>query len=379
MNKKDKTVFVGVSGGVDSSVSAALLKEEGYNVVGVFIKVWQPDFLPCEWEKERIDAIRVCVRLDIPFMTLDLEKEYKEEVADYMISEYKIGRTPNPDVMCNKYIKFGSFLSFAKENGADYIATGHYARIVESKKLKVTTLFPLVRSSLGNKKCPCGESKNGSEFKLLQGVDDNKDQTYFLWTLTQKELGSVLFPVGKYKKDKVRKLAKKYDLLTAEKKDSQGICFLGQVDLEEFLGHYLDLKEGEVLNTKGEAVGVHSGAEIYTMGQRHGFTIDEKDTEREPYYVVSKDIEKNTVTVSHEQNDKDFNKKEISLEGVNWITSAPKEGKEYTARIRHRGELHPCTVSGNSVSFKEPQYGLAVGQSLVLFDEEECIGGGIVS
>ena len=351
-NKKDKTVFVGVSGGVDSSVSVALLKDEGYNVVGVFIKVWQPDFLKCDWEKERIDAMRVCVRLDIPFMTLDLEREYKKEVADYMISEYKSGRTPNPDVMCNKYVKFGSFLSFAKEKGADYIATGHYAQVVEEKS---------------------------GEFKLLQGVDSNKDQSYFLWTLTQKELGSVLFPVGKYKKDKVRKLAKKYELLTAEKKDSQGICFLGPVDLEEFLGHYIDLKEGDVLNTKGEIVGTHSGSELYTMGQRHGFIINEKDTEREPYYVVSKDIEKNIIIVSHEPNDKDFNKKEVSLDGVNWITNAPEEGKEYTARFRHRGELYSCTVSDNVVVFKEPQYGLARGQSLVLFDKTECIGGGIVS
>jgi len=346
-----KTVFVGVSGGVDSSVSAALLKDQGYTVIGVFIKVWQPVFLKCDWEKERTDAMRVCARLDIPFITLDLEHEYKEEVADYMISEYKNGRTPNPDVMCNKYIKFGSFLSFAKEKGADYIATGHYAQVKEV----------------------------GGEYVMFQGVDSNKDQSYFLWTLGQYELGSVLFPVGGYKKDSVRKLAKEYNLLTADKKDSQGICFLGHVDLEEFLGHYIDLKEGEVFNTKGEVVGVHNGSELYTMGQRHGFTINEKDTDREPYYVVSKDIEKNTVTVSHEPNDKDFNKKEVSLEGVNWITNPPKDGKEYQARIRHRGELHSCTVSGSSVVFKEPQHGLAPGQSLVLFDKKRCIGGGIVS
>lgn len=353
MNKtKNKTVFVGVSGGVDSSVSAALLKEEGYNVVGVFIKVWQPDFLKCDWEKERTDAMRVCVRLDIPFLTLDLEKEYKKEVADYMISEYKNGRTPNPDVMCNKYVKFGSFLKFAKEKGADFVATGHYARVEEGKD---------------------------GVFKLLQGVDSNKDQSYFLWTLTQKELASVLFPVGKYKKDKVRKLAKKFNLETAEKKDSQGICFLGHVDLEEFLSHYIDLKEGDVLDTKGEVVGKHSGSELYTIGQRHGFIINEKNTEREPYYVVQKDLGNNTITVSHESDDEDFNKKEVSLESVNWITNAPLEGKEYKARIRHRGELYSCAIKDTTVTFQEPLNGLARGQSLVLFDKEECVGGGVIS
>lgn len=349
--EKNKIVFVGVSGGVDSSVSAALLKEEGYSVVGVFIKVWQPEFLECDWEKERTDAMRVCVRLDIPFITLDLEKGYKKEVADYMISEYGSGRTPNPDVMCNKYIKFGSFLSFAKKKGADYIATGHYAQVKE----------------------------NNREYKLLQGVDNNKDQSYFLWTLTQNELSSVLFPVGKYKKNKVRKLAKKYNLLTADKKDSQGICFLGHVDLEEFLGHYLDLKKGDVYNTDGDVIGTHNGVEIYTIGQRHGFLIIEKDTKREPYYVVSKDIEKNIITVSHKHNDEDFNKREVILESINWITGAPKEGKEYTARIRHLGELYLCKIKGNTVVFKESRNGLAKGQSLVLYDKMECLGGGTIS
>ncbi len=352
MNKKNenRTVFVGVSGGVDSSVSAALLKDAGYNVVGVFIKVWQPEFLECDWEKERTDAMRVCVRLDIPFLTLDLEKEYKEEVADYMISEYKKGRTPNPDVMCNKYIKFGSFMKFAKESGADYIATGHYAQVV----------------------------KDGEQFKMLQGVDHNKDQTYFLWTLTQKELGSVLFPVGCLEKDKVRKLAKKYNLSTADKKDSQGICFLGHVDLEEFLGHYIDLKEGYVFNTKGDIVGSHNGAEIYTLGQRHGFIIFEKNTDRKPYYIVSKDVQKNIITVSHKPNDKDFNKREVLLEQINWITKVPEAGKEYTARIRHRGELYQCKIEGEKVVFKEPQHGLARGQSIVIYNKDECLGGGII-
>jgi tRNA-specific 2-thiouridylase len=351
VNKKDKKVFVGVSGGVDSSVSAVLLKEEGYDVVGVFIKVWQPEFIKCDWEKERTDAMRVCAKLDIPFITLDLEDEYKKEVADYMILEYKKGRTPNPDVMCNKYIKFGSFLSFAKEKGADYIATGHYAQVKEN---------------------------NGS-FKMYKGVDSDKDQSYFLWTLTQNELGSVLFPVGGYKKDMVRRLAKKYDLFTADKKDSQGICFLGHVDIEKFLGHYLNLKKGNIYNVKGEIVGEHNGAELYTIGQRHGFIITEKTPERGIYYVVSKNIEENTITVSHIPNEENFNKKEVQIESINWITKEPDLDTEYSARVRHRGELYSCKIKGDFVVFKTPQHGIAKGQSLVIYSQKECIGGGIVS
>lgn len=349
--KKRETVFVGMSGGVDSSVSAALLKEEGYQVVGVFIKVWHPDFLLCEWERERIDAIRVCVELGIPLLTLDLEEEYKRDVADYLIREYKKGKTPNPDVMCNKYVKFGAFFDFARKRGADYVATGHYARI----------------------------EKNGCVYKLLQGIDQDKDQSYFLWTLTEEHLKHTLFPIGGFKKEEVRKLAKKYGLEVAEKKDSQGICFLGHIDLREFLGHYLDLKEGKVFTPDGKLVGTHYGAEVYTLGQRHGFIINEKDTLRSPYYVVAKDTQTNTLTVAHNPLETNFRVKKTLLESVHWIGDAPEEGKEYQARIRHRGKLLPCLWNGKEVLFNKPQAPLSGGQSLVLYNKEECLGGGIIS
>lgn len=340
-----------MSGGVDSSVSAALLKDEGYDVVGVFIKVWHPDFLPCDWEKERLDAMRVCVRLDIPFLTLDLEKEYKYFVADYMVEEYRKGRTPNPDVMCNKHVKFDAFLSFARNRGADFIATGHYARV----------------------------ERDGRNFRLLRGVDNDKDQSYFLWTLPQETLRFVLFPVGNYKKSEVRARAKEFCLPTSEKKDSQGICFLGKVDLETFLKHYIHVKEGAVVTKDNLLVGAHKGAELYTIGERHGIISSEKTTARTPYYVMKKDIKKNVLVVSHNPHDPMFGRKEVTLESVHWITKNPARGKTYMARFRHQGALHLCTVEDNSVVFVEPQYGLASGQSLVIYDAMTCVGGGIIS
>jgi len=251
-----KKVFVGVSGGVDSSTSVALLKKQGYDVTGVFIKVWQPDFVECQWKEDRLDAMGVCADLGIPFLDLDLEEEYKSDVFDYMVSEYKQGRTPNPDVMCNKKIKFGGFLDFAKNKGADFIATGHYVR---------------------------WQGK-----KLLMGVDKGKDQSYFLWTLTQDQLKYCIFPIGQYEKTKVRRLAKKFGLLTAQKKDSQGLCFVGKVDMKEFLQRFIPQKEGLVLNTDGQVIGVHEGIFFYTIGQRHGFKIKKKGVDDKPYYVVKR-------------------------------------------------------------------------------------------
>src|SRR3989338_7085261 len=354
VKKKNKTVFVGMSGGVDSSVSAALLKDQGVDVVGGFIKVWHPEFLPCEWEKERTDAMRVCARLEIPFMTLDLETEYKREVADYLVEEYRKGYTPNPDVMCNKHIKFGGFFDWAMKQGADYVATGHYAQN------QLSTL----------------------NFQLLTSKDTVKDQTYFLWTLTQEQLRHTLFPVGGYTKKEVRALARKFNLPTAGKKDSQGICFLGDVDMREFLKHFIDTEKGEIINPKGRHVGWHEGAVLYTLGQRHGFLIDEKTAERSPYYVVEKDPISNVLTVSHDPKDPEFTKDMAELTSINWVEGLPpKQGKIYQARFRHQGALHACTLAdaGTSVCFREPQHGLAHGQSVVLYDGEVCLGGGIVS
>ncbi len=349
VENKSKKVFVGMSGGVDSSVSAALLQEAGYNVTGVFIKVWQPDWLPCTAREDRIDAMRVALDLNIPFITLDLEKEYKKEVVDYMIEEYKAGRTPNPDIMCNSHVKFGAFYNWAMENGADYVATGHYAQI-----------------------------DNGN---LKMGNDKNKDQSYFLWTLKKDQMNHILFPVGNLEKPEVRKIAKRLKLYTAEKKDSQGICFIGKIDIKDFLSHYIIPKKGNVLDINGNIIGYHSGSFLYTIGERHGFIITEKTPNDLPYYIISKDIDKNTITVSN-KNDMDEivnGKKEIILKNINWINKKPKFGISLEARSRYRQILDKIKVKDEStIEFERPQYTLSSGQSLVIYDGDICVGGGII-
>jgi tRNA-specific 2-thiouridylase len=351
-----KKVYVGMSGGVDSSVSAALLKEQGYDVTGVFIKVWQPDFIECRATEDRLDAMRVAAELEISFITLDLEKEYKEEVVEYMIQEYKLGRTPNPDVMCNRVIKFGGFYDFAMKNGADFVATGHYARTRETG--------PLVN--------------------LLAGKDINKDQSYFLWTIAQEKLAHTLFPVGEIEKQEVRELARKFGLYTAEKKDSQGICFLGKISMKDFLKHYIEIKHGDVLNEIGEVIGYHNGSWFLTIGERHGFTVTTKGTNDAPYYVVAKNVDKNTITVANKKMEVIYHiPTKVTISEIHWIGEVPVIGKEYTARIRYRQPLSNCTIlsfSENSaiISFSTPQLALAHGQSLVLYDGEVCLGGGIL-
>jgi tRNA-specific 2-thiouridylase len=347
-----KKVFVGMSGGVDSSVSAALLLKQGFDVTGVFIKVWQPEWFECTWREDRLDAMRVCVHLGIPFMTLDLEKEYKKEVVDNMISEYKAGKTPNPDIMCNRHVKFGGFFKWAMEQGADFVSTGHYA-----------------------------QTKKG---KLIAGKDNGKDQSYFLWTLTKEELSKTIFPVGGMEKTETRSLAKKFGLPVAEKKDSQGLCFIGKVSIKEFLSHYIDSKKGDVLDEKGNKIGEHDGALFYTLGERHGFTVTAKSADEKPYYIVGRDIASNTITVSHKttSGDLDIAKKEYSLSSVNWINEEPASGKPYTARIRHLGELLECNIepvgkSEAEIGFKQPII-VASGQSVVVYDGDTCLGGGIV-
>ena len=298
LRNKATKVFVGMSGGVDSSVSAALLKQAGYDVTGVFIKVWQPDWIECTWRDERHEAMRVAAHLGIPFVTLDLEKEYKEGVIDYMIAEYSAGRTPNPDVMCNREVKFGAFWKWAKSQGAEYVATGHYAQV---KKLEIRNL-------------------ELEEYELLAGVDKNKDQSYFLWTLNQDDLKHILFPVGHLEKPEVRKLAKKFKLPNSDKKDSQGLCFIGKIDVKDFLAHYIKTEMGNVLNEKGEIIGTHNGALLLTIGERHGFTIDPKfkTAHDEAYYVVSKDVKNNTITVSNMRTLEEISKREILVSRVNW-------------------------------------------------------------
>lgn len=344
-SKNKQKVFVGMSGGVDSSVSAALLKEKGYDVTGVFIKVWQPDFIECTWKEDRLDAMRVASVLDIPFITLDLEKEYKQGVIDYMIKEYQNGRTPNPDVMCNREVKFGAFLKWALENGADYVATGHYAQI-----------------------------KNNV---LEKSKDTEKDQTYFLWTLTSEQLKNIIFPVGHLEKKEVRLLAEKYNLPNKSKKDSQGLCFVGTIDVKTLLKNYIKEKRGDVVNKDGEVIGHHEGINFYTIGERHGFVITKKKTDDIPYYVVSKDVEKNTLTVSNVPH-KETHGNDIKLES-SMFNKDIKNGETYEARSRYRAPLCKVKVLDKNIfSIIEGDVVATSGQSLVLYDGEYCIGGGII-
>jgi len=365
INKNQKKVFVGMSGGVDSSVSAALLQKQGYDVTGVFIKVWQPDFVKCTWREDRLDAMRICAKLNIPFFTLDLEKEYKRDVADYMINEYKTGKTPNPDVMCNKYVKFGGFFDWAMEQGADFVATGHYSRIQDSR-------FRI------------HDENTKKLFKLMAGADVNKDQSYFLWTLTQKQLSKTLFPIGDIEKPEVRKIAKKLGLSTAVKKDSQGVCFLGKFDMKEFLTHYIKEIPGKVLNEKGEEIGVHDGALFLTIGQRHGFKIIEKTPNDSRYYIIAKDAEKNTIIVSQDEAKIiESETKIVKLKNISWtLDKEPDLNKKYSARIRYRQPLEECVIkkAGENIElhFTNPQKAISSGQSAVIYDGEVCLGGGII-
>lgn len=346
---KTKKVYVGMSGGVDSSVSAALLLEQGYDVTGVFIKVWQPDFIECTWKEDRLDAMRVAAQLGIHFVTLDLEKEYKQGVIDYMIEEYRLGRTPNPDVMCNREVKFGGFWKWAKEQGADYIATGHYAKT---------------------------DNKH-----LLLSKDEQKDQTYFLWTLTEEDLEHVLFPIGAMEKEDVRKEAAKRNLFTSAKKDSQGLCFIGTIDLKTLLKQYLKEEKGEVVDIEGVSIGVHDGAMFYTIGERHGFTITKKGTNEAAYYVVSKDMETNTLMVSHTKPETNTSE-DISLTSTSFVGALPEEGKTYFARGRYRAPLANVTLRKEKdewlVSVVSGDLVYTKGQSIVLYDNEKCLGGGIM-
>ncbi len=381
---RNKKVFVGVSGGVDSSVALALLQKEGYEVTGVFLKVWNPDWMECNWKEERRSAMRVCATLGVPFLTLDCEAEYKKEVVDYMICEYSAGRVPNPDVFCNKYVKFGVFLRKALEMGADYVATGHYAQ--------VQTEDNSFSQVLGASE-PDRSKKN---YLLFESTDKEKDQSYFLYTLGQHELSHALFPVGGMIKPEVRRLAEKFDLPTATKKDSQGLCFIGKVDMKDFLAHYIPKKGGDALNTNGEVVGYHDGAVLFAIGERHGFTITKKTPDDSRYFVVSKDMDRNTITVakkataeseqwSYDQNGNDlvYNTKEIILFTMHFISGKePQFPFKTSVRIRYHQEKQTCVVEkkpdGYHVIFDNPQNAISIGQSAVLYEQETCLGGGII-
>lgn len=347
-SNQNKKVLVGISGGVDSSVSALLLIKAGYQVEGVFAKVWQPDFVECTWRDEMKDAMRVCAQLKIPFHFLDLEVEYKKHVADYMISEYQHNRTPNPDVMCNTHIKFGFIYNFAMKKGFDCVATGHYAQNINNQ--------------------------------LTRGFDANKDQSYFLWNVEPTKFKQILFPIGHFKKDEVRKIAQKNSLCTAEKKDSQGLCFIGPVDMKTFLKKLITTTAGEVFNTKTEKIGTHDGVQLYTIGERHGFTIDPqfKQSNDRPFFVVDKDVSKNRLivdTVAPEI-------KEVILENIVFHANIelPKQVEvqfryrqaPYKGSLILRNNEHVLVFDSGLSTF------IAQGQSTVMYQDDVCLGGAIV-
>ena len=345
-----KKVFVGMSGGVDSSVSALLLKQQGYDVTGVYMKNWSRDLpgMKCPWAEDLADAKRVAVKLEIDFEVWDFEKEYFEKVVEYMLREFKAGNTPNPDIMCNQEIKFKLFYEKAMGRGADFIATGHYARI-----------------------------KDGC---LLKAVDEKKDQTYFLYRISDEALRHTIFPIGGMLKPDVKKLAEENGLHNAYKRESMGVCFVGEVGMKDFLKEYIEIQPGEIREIETEkVVGHHEGAVFYTIGQRHGLYISGNVGEVNtglPYYVVKKDLDRNIVYVSRNLNDKNVWAKQLELKDV---ILRNEEINNLTVRLRHLGELIPATLEGDTLHFQQSIKKPAAGQSAVFYDGEICLGGGIIA
>ncbi len=341
-----KTVYVGLSGGVDSSVTAALLKEQGYHIVGVYMKNWSQDLpgFPCPWKEDFQDAKRVAVQLGVDFKMYDFETEYRQKVVDYMIEEYQAGRTPNPDIMCNQEVKFKLFLNTALDDGADMIATGHYAKIKDDK--------------------------------LYVADNADKDQTYFLYRVTSDALSKTLMPIGDFRtKDEVRAMAKQLGLATATKKDSQGICFVGKVGIREFLEQYVTTESGDIIDTDGRTIGKHDGAIFYTIGQRHGLNVGGGL----PYYVIGKNMQKNEVYVTTDLDDGELWHKELMLTDIHWIHETPDK-TALKIRTRYRAPLVDCSIDHETgiVSLKHEVRALTAGQSAVFYSENQCLGGGII-
>lgn len=373
MPKPSKKVFVGLSGGVDSSVAAFLLKKQGYEVTGVFLKCFNLD--GCA-ERDAEDARRVAEHLKIPFYVFDFEEEYKRAVVEEMVKGYREGITPNPDVLCNREIKFGLFLKKALALGADYVATGHYVKLATSN-WKIENWLPKKLST--------------ANYRLKIAKDLNKDQSYFLWTLNKEDLKHCLFPLGNYKKPQVREIAARAGLPTAKKKDSQGICFLGQVNLEEFLKTYIPEKPGDIVTLSGQTIGRHKGSHFYTVGQRHGLDLKDKgkylkrgSAATEPFYVAAKDLEKNLVIVAEGEKDESLYKKEINLVQVSFVSPLNvKFPITVYARVRYRQPLQKTefskTEKGWKLVFQKPVKFVAEGQSAVFYDFwGNMLGGGVI-
>ncbi len=381
-------VVVGLSGGVDSSVAAALLLDQGYDVIGVFMKNWHDTDATisddCPWEEDSKDALIVAEKLGIPFQTLDLSAVYKERIVDYMFAEYKAGRTPNPDVLCNREIKFDVFLEAAQSLGADFVATGHYCQKEITK------------------------SDDGDIMHLIAGKDQNKDQSYFLCQVNQEQLSKALFPIGHLEKSQVRAIAKERDLITADKKDSQGLCFIGKVRLPDFLQQQLKPKPGNIVEispesglygsdmesaihemsyqeSDGSLVGKHQGAHFYTIGQRKGLGVGGKE---EPLFVIGTNVDSNTIYVGMGDHHPGLSRKNLFINAadVHWVRPdlSLKIGDEktYLCRIRYRQPLQKATLlrtkEGLIISFDEQQKAIAAGQFAAWYDNNELIGSGII-
>jgi tRNA-uridine 2-sulfurtransferase len=352
---KDIRVVVGMSGGVDSSVAALLLKQQGYDVIGIFMKNWDDtdDTGFCTATEDYNDVIRVCNQIGIPYYAVNFEKQYWDKVFTYFLEEYKAGRTPNPDVMCNKEIKFKAFLEHAVNLGADYLATGHYAQV---------------------------EYRDG-EYKMLRGKDENKDQTYFLNQLNQEQLSKVMFPIGNLEKPRVREIAKEANLATATKKDSTGICFIGERNFKEFLGQYLPAQPGNMETMDGEVKGKHEGLMYHTIGQRHGLGIGGSG---EPWFAIGKDLKRNILYVGQGFHNEKLYSESIIADNVSWVSNREKPAEfTCTAKFRYRQEDHKVTVQlmdDNKVKviFDEPIRAVTPGQAVVFYNGDECLGGGTI-
>lgn len=363
-----KTVVVGLSGGVDSSVACALLKEQGYNVIGLFMRNWDSttnnDILGnpdkdndiCPQEEDFQDAQKVADKLDIPLYRVDFIKEYWDNVFTYFLDEYEKGRTPNPDILCNKYIKFDAFIEHAKQFNPDYIAMGHYARVTH---------------------------KDG-EHRMLKGIDNNKDQTYFLSQLTEEQLSTILFPVGELNKQEVRDIAHKYDLATKDKKDSTGICFIGERDFNKFLSNYLPSKPGNMVTEDGDIISKHSGLMYYTIGQRKGLGIGGSNKYgNEPWFVIGKDLKKNELIVGQGFHHPTLYSNKCIVDDVNLIGLDKFEGPlQVSAKFRYRQPDNDVTIEfdGDNLVVTYPQGIRAVtpGQAAVFYQGDTCIGGGFI-
>ncbi len=381
--KKKQRIIVALSGGVDSSVAALLLKEAGYNVIGLFMKNWHDKSLTlnneCPWIEDSNYALEVCEQLEIPFQTIDLSKEYKERIIDYMINEYSIGKTPNPDILCNREIKFDVFLKHAIKLNADFIATGHY----------------------------CIKKEHNNIYQLKQGKDKLKDQSYFLCQITQKQLKKILFPIGHLTKKEVRKIAKNHNLITAKKKDSQGLCFVGKIKLPVFLQNKIKSKKGDIIEISstnklykkllrtgdkrkythddGKKIGNHNGAHYFTIGQRKGLNIGGK---KDPLFVISTDVKTNTIYVGMGNNHPGLFRKDLKIisNSINWLVEAEKmklnEEKKYLVRIRHRQQLQKAVLKMKKkylyIVFEKPQRGIAQGQFAAWYQKNQLIGSGSI-